>query len=143
MALFSVVICESDGQWAVRLRRALQSDRIRLRETRRLVDCQAEVAGSTASLVLLEWSAARRVELAEFVERITRQFPGVNVLALAARDAAGDEWLAREAGAIHFTSSPRALQPLLRLIRRHCDRAASTEDDSSQQFFKSLIGNSE
>ncbi len=148
MASFTVVICESGGQWAVRLRRELQPERIRLRETRRLVDCQRELEETDAGLVLVEWSAARRAELADFVDRISRRFPRTSVVVLAQRNAAGDERLAREAGAVHFTSSPRALGPVVRLIhrqqvRRQRDRTAAAEDDSSQQFLESLAGNFE
>jgi DNA-binding response OmpR family regulator len=143
MAVFTVVICESDGQWAAGLRRELQPERVRLRETRRLIDCQRELEEADAGLVLIEWSAARRAELADFVDRISRRFPRTCIVVLAQRNAAGDERIAREAGAIHFTSSPRALGPVVRLIRRQRDRAATAEDDSSRQFLESLAGNSE
>jgi hypothetical protein len=143
MAFFTVVICESDGHWAARLRNELGADRIRLCETRRLVDCQRALADSSASLALLEWSAGRRAELADFVDRVNRRFPRVSVLALAQRAAAAEEALAREAGVIHFANSLRALAPVARLIRRHRVRAASMADDPAQQFFESLAGNSE
>jgi hypothetical protein len=143
MASFTVVICESDGHWAARLRNELGSDQIRLRETRRLVDCQRELAESSASLALIEWSAGRRAELADFVDRVNRRFPRVSVFALARRAAAAEEALAREAGVIHFANSLRALVPVARLIRRHRDRAASMADGPAHEFIESLVGNIE
>ncbi len=142
MTSFTVVVCEAAGQWAARLRPALEPNRIRLRETRRLVDCQSEVSEAAASVVLLEWTAARRAELADFVERISRRLPRTWVLALAQRGAAGDEPLAREAGVVHFVSSPRALGSVARLIRRQRDRAISIENDTQDEILGLASGNS-
>ncbi len=118
MTPLSVIVCELRDRWALRLRPALAAVGVPLRQTRRLVDCRAEVAASRSSLVLLEWSPERRGELAEFVDATARRFPQANLVALAEPAAAGDEPLAREAGVVHFASSPRELGPVVRLAVR-------------------------
>ena len=134
MAPFTVVICEPHDKWAARLRCELDAASLRLRETRRLVDCQSEVAAANASLVLLGWSAARRSELAEFVDRLARRFPQTQVVALADYDAAGDGPLAREAGAVHFAAGPRELGPVVRLIRRLQGRQSASGERPAGMF---------
>jgi DNA-binding response OmpR family regulator len=140
MASSAVIVCERSGIWAAGLRRALEPDRIAMRETRRLVDCEAEVLAAPASSVLVEWSRSRRGELALFLDRLTRRFPGVQAIALAERDARRDELLAREAGAIHFVRSPRELAAAAQLIRRHkqTHTAVQPGDDLLELVWQSL-----
>ena len=125
MQLPVVIMCERSGQWAAGLRRAVGNPAVRIRDTRRLADCLAELASAPASLVALEWTRDRRAECVDFLDRLTRCFPRARAVALAERAAAADEWLAREAGVIHFVASPRRLQPVARLIARHLSHFAA------------------
>jgi hypothetical protein len=133
-----VIVCEKSGRWATALRRAGGDDRSRIRETRELPDCETELARAPAGLLLLEWSAARRFELAPFVERQTRRFPLLRVVVVADHTAAAEEGLAREAGAIHFISSPRALGSVVRLARRQMVRVEPQAEDPVAQIRRSL-----
>ncbi len=57
----------------------------------------------------------------------SHRFPQARFLVLAARGLEPYELLLREAGALHVVFSPRSLDPLLRLIRRHLARAPQPE----------------
>lgn len=118
---FCTIVCERSGQWAAGLRRHLPPE-IRLRETRGLADCRSELAAAPASLVVVEVTAANLDAALELLADAGRRFPLARVVAVAQRGSEFYEWLLREAGAIHFTTSPRAADVLARLAVRHAAR---------------------
>ena len=113
-----LIVCERTGHWAVALRRELAEAGVRVWETRTLADCWSELAKSPASFLVLELGD----NLAGLLGRMARQpreYPAARLAVVADRSLADYESLMREAGAVHFLSSPRQTGPLARLAGRH------------------------
>ena len=134
-----LIVCERTGRWAVALRRELDGMGVRAYETRSLAECFDELAQSPAGLAVVELTAAGVTALLRRLAQWQRDFPLARMAVVADRSLAGCEWLLREAGAVHFTCSPRQLGPLARLVRRHLAKAPSAPPASlSEQIWASL-----
>ena len=104
--------------WARAVARHLPAN-VCLRETRGLGECAAELAATPTSLLAFELTRQNFAGVLPIVSRIGGTFPRARVIILAQRGLDDYQWVLREAGAIHFTSSPRALLGLGDVIRRH------------------------
>ena len=133
-----LVVCERSGRWAVGLRRELAGLGVRIYETRTLAECWQVLAESPAGFAVVELTTSGTDELLRRMARLQRDFPLVRVAVVAPRVLAGYEWLMREAGAIHFTCSPRQLGPLARSACRHLDRAPVPPRSLAEQIWESL-----
>lgn len=116
-----LIVCERFGRWAVALRRELPVPGVRLYETRSTAECWAMLARSDASFVVVELTRSGARYLLERMAWLERDFPLARVAVVGERALASYEWLMREAGAVHFTVSPRELRPLACLAVRHLD----------------------
>lgn len=114
-----LIACEQTGRWLVALRRELGEADCRLQETRTLGDCWEQLAEHPASFVVLELLAANVPAVLDRLTHRERQFPAACVAVVADRSLRDYEWLLREAGAVHFVTSPRMLGPLAAVARRH------------------------
>ena len=117
----SIVVCERRGIWAAGLRRHLPRQ-LRVCETRTLADCRRELTAAPASLVVVELTESNVAGALDLVVDVVRSFPWARVVAVAERGWEPYEWLLREAGAIHFITSPRKADMLARLAVRHVAR---------------------
>jgi hypothetical protein len=133
-----LIVCERSGRWAVVLRRELGAGAVRVYETRNLTDCWAVLAEAPASFVIVELTAGGVAALLRQMARLGREFPLARVAVVAARSLAGYEWLMREAGAVHFTCSPRQLGPLARLATGHLAQAPAPRRSLTQQIWAGL-----
>ncbi len=123
MLLVKLIVCETGSRWAVALRRQLRAaDDPQVYETRYLEDCWQQAAADATCLVALEATFSNLESVVSSLHRFRERLPHVPVLVLAARSLAEGEWLWREAGAVHVVFSPRALRPVISLIRRHLAR---------------------
>ena len=113
-----MIVCERRDVWAPALRRAL-GDAILLLPTRSLTECAGELAAAPGSLVAVELTVRIAAALAAFVGRTNDRMTPTRVIVLAERKLAEYEWWMREAGAVHFETSPRKLGVLSGLIARH------------------------
>ena len=121
-----LIILESSSTWAVALRRQLNRDSDpRVYETRNLSDWWRQLASHPQSFVALEVNHANLESAVDAMLQLQRRFRRVRAAVLTARRWSGCEWLFRELGAVHLVDSRRALGPLVRMIRRHCCRAAA------------------
>lgn len=114
-----LIVCERSGEWAVALRRELGEAGPRVYETRSLPECWQSLAGHEASFLLLELSPATVDDLIARLASLEREFPAARAVVVAERSLADYEKLLREAGAVHFVSSPRLLGEVAELARRH------------------------
>ena len=133
-----LIVCERSGRWATVLRRELGPEAVGVHETRNLTDCWAMLAEAPASFVIVELSAGGVAGLLRQMAWLESDFPLARVAVVAARSRAGYEWLVREAGAVHFTCSPRQLGPMARLALRHLAQAPAPQRSLSQQLWASL-----
>jgi len=133
-----LIVCERSGRWAVALRRELDADPIRVYETRSLKDCWNMLAEAPASFVLVEWTPRIAEALLDRMARLPRDFPLARVAVVADRCLARYEWLIREAGAVHFTCSPRQLGPVTRLACRHLAQVPTPPQTITQRIWAGL-----
>jgi hypothetical protein len=114
-----LLVCERGGHWAGVLRRELAASGVRVWETRTLVECWELLAECAASFVVVELANANLEGLLRRMLRLERDFPLARVAVVANRALTGCELLLREAGVVHFTTSPRQLGPLAQMALRH------------------------
>jgi hypothetical protein len=134
-----MIVCERRGTWATALRRHLPRE-IRLCETRSLAECFGELVAAPASLVAVELSQSNLEPALDLVAEVGRRFPFAAVVVVAPRGWEAYEWLLREAGAVHFTTSPRDGAALARLAVRHVARVPLTGTTFSARIWDSLPG---
>jgi hypothetical protein len=132
-----LIVCERKGIWAAAARRRLPSE-IRVRETRSLADCRREMTAAPASLVVVEVTQASLSGALELVADARRRCPLTRVAAVADRGCEAYEWLLREAGAIHFSTSPRDADVLVRLAVRHAARLPAARTSFAAEIWDSL-----
>jgi hypothetical protein len=132
MRSWTVIVCERRGAWATALARALPVG-ISLRQTRGLEDCAADLEAFPTSLLVLELTRGNLLGLLELLWGLGRRYPLARAIVVAARELERYEWLAREAGAMHFTTSPRSGAELARLAMRQAQACNSTAPETSKQ----------
>ena len=94
-----------------------------MRQTRLLEECGAELALAPASFLVVEVSGANLGAVLELLAYMGREFPLARAAVVAERkwEPLGD--VLREAGAVHFSVSPRSADAIARMAVRHLQRA--------------------
>ena len=133
-----LIVCEREGRWAVALRRDLPRPEVLLHETRSVEECWEALARWPASFVVVELTRANATAVLERMAWLERDFPLAGVAVVADRALGFCEWLIREAGAVHFTVSPRGLGPLGCLAVRHLDAAPPLRRPLTERIWASL-----
>jgi hypothetical protein len=123
MPVARLIVSEKAGQWAAAFRRLLLHGALRVHETRSLVECWEELGKSPASFLVLELTEDNVDSLLTRLDDLNRRYPAASAAVVAARRLSRYEWLIREAGAAHVLFSPRRLEPIVTMARRHLDRA--------------------
>ncbi len=132
------IVCERTARWAIALRPPLRRLGVRLYETRALEECWREVEAHTASMVGVEVTRANLKAVVPWLTRLSRAFPRARVVACVDRELEPAQWLLREAGAVHVTSSPRETAPLVRLIVRHLAASPAGAETARQRIWQRL-----
>jgi hypothetical protein len=114
-----LIVCERSGSWSAALRSELAEAGVRLWECRSLPEAWEALAQTPAAFLIAEADRANLADLLRRMAWFSRDFPQARIAVVAQRDMARFEWLLREAGAVHFLSSPRRLTPLAGLVVRH------------------------
>lgn len=135
-----VIVCERTGKWATALERHLPPA-VRLRQTRSLGECVGVLATAPASLLALEVTRENLASLLSVLGDLGHKFPLARALVLADRGWERYQWLFREAGAVHFSVSPRESEALARLARRHLGRITPPREDLATQIWDALPWN--
>jgi hypothetical protein len=133
-----LIVCERTGHWAVALRRELADAGVRVYETRSIPDCWNMLAESPGSFLVVELTAANVEGLLHRLARRERDFPLARVAVVVDRALADHEWLLREAGAVHFTCSPRRLRPLAELACRHLAQVPAPQQSLAERVWAGL-----
>ena len=133
-----LIVCERSGDWAVALRRELADAGVRVWETRSLPQCWDSLAEAPHSFAVVELTVAAADDLLQRLARLPREFPFVGVAVVADRSLTDHEWLMREAGAIHFTCSPRQLAPLAAMASRHLAQAPAPALSLTERIWNNL-----
>jgi DNA-binding NtrC family response regulator len=115
----SLIVCESAERWAAVLRQMFDAAEVRVCETRSLPQAWERLVEAPESLLVLELTIGSPPAVLEAVNEVDRRFPRSRVIVVAPRGMASYAGLAREAGAVYFTTSPRTLRRAAPLARRH------------------------
>ncbi len=137
MSQSQVIICERTGVWAAALAQHLPRE-MRLRQTRALSECTAALAVAPMSLVALEANPGNLNGILSWLVQLPVRFPFARAVVLADRGLANYEWLLRDAGAVHFTTSPRELNCLAPLVRNHLSRLPTSKAGFAELVWDSL-----
>jgi hypothetical protein len=135
-----VIVCEQTGKWAAAIARHLPSA-IRLRQTRGLRECAGELALAPCSLLALELTLENLAGVLALLGDLDQKFPLARAIVVAERRLAAYKWLLREAGAVHFTTSPRESRCLAGMASRHVDRTAVPMTDLATEIWDELPWN--
>lgn len=136
--LARLIVCEREGSWAVGLRRDLPGPGVRIDEARSLPECWAMLARWPASLLVVELTRRNAHALIERMAWLGREYPRARIAVVAERSLGPWEGLVRQAGAVHFTVSPRRLGPLARLAVRHLEAAPRREQSLAGRIWDRL-----
>ncbi len=132
------VVCELTGRWGVALRSELRDSGIRVSETRSFDECQATLDAAPASLAIVELTAENSLWLAETIVRERYAHPRLRIAVVADRAYAAEEWLMREAGAIHFLTSPRRIDLVAQIVHRHFAQIPPPQLSAVERIWASL-----
>jgi hypothetical protein len=133
-----LIVCEPTGRWAVAMRRELAETGVRVWETRSLPECWQDLKDSPDSFVVIELTTTVADDLLRRMAHLGKEFPRAMVAVVADRALADHQWLMREAGAVHFTCSPRQLSPLAAAALRHLARAPVPQQSLTERIWASL-----
>ena len=122
MTCARLILWERTTCWAPALRQATSDQPIRLVETRTWGECLGHLGEASRSVVALELVPQRAEQVLAALEELDRRFPHAVPIVLASRSMKAHGPLMREAGAMLFASSPRRLNVVAQLVRRHLDR---------------------
>ena len=146
-----VVVCERTGRWAQAWRglqstlRSTDADdiafgrpKMTVVESRSTSECSRLLDEHPTAFVVLEWSAAAAESLIELLETQPQRWPSAAMAAVADRSLADAEWLAREAGALHWVTSSRRLRPLVEMALRHLQRRMHVIENTKDAVWSAL-----
>ena len=125
--LARLIVRERTGRWAIALSRELRGCGTRAYQTRSLAECWDMLAEYRASFLVVEVTRSNLDELLSRLSEIERRFPAARVGVVGDRVMAECEFLLREAGTIHFTTSPRLLQGLAIAAQNHLNHLPKPE----------------
>jgi len=111
---------------------------IRLIETRRLSDCQAEIRQAPGAFVTIELTVERCDEALRLMMELSRWRPGTAFTVVADRNWRNYEPLVRELGALHFVVSPRQIHPLAVMAARHLSQWSESEQTLTERTLARL-----
>jgi hypothetical protein len=137
MSMPHVIVCERNGTWAAAVRRQLPSD-IRMRQTRGLAECAAELRDAPMSLLVLELTAQNLAGVLDLLGRLPGRFPLARAIVVSEAGLKHCEWLVREAGAIYFAHASRDLAGLEETVRNHLQRMPAAKAGFAAQVWESL-----
>lgn len=132
------MIAERSGGWADAMRVELAETGVRLWEAGPRPELAEVVAEAPGSFLVLELTPKNAAWLLDALVDLQRAWPRVRAAVVAGRSLGAWQWLMREAGAVHFLTSPRQLAPLVDLACRHLAAAPVPQQTFSERIWASL-----
>jgi hypothetical protein len=137
-AIAQCVVCEKTGAWAVALRSHPASKGMRVRETRRLDECNSLLAHAPASFVVFELTLQNLDALLDWFGRRERMAPCVRAAIVADRSLRAYGPLAIEAGAVCFVTLHRQIAAVASAASRHLEQISAPPCGLAQRVWNSL-----
>jgi hypothetical protein len=135
-----LIYCERTGAWAAAMRREESIFALAQRQTRSIAECRETLIEFPASLVVLELTAVNLEKGLQWLAQLPQEFPCARSTVVAERGLEPHEWIAREFGSLAFTTSPRELAPLAKLIRRYFASLPGPQLTWKEQIWAQLPG---
>ncbi len=133
-----LIVCERSGPWSAALRSELAEAGVRVWECRSLPEAWEALGQTPAAFVVAEATGENLDNLLRRMAWFSRDFPQARIAVAARRGMARFEWLLREAGAVHFLTSPRRLAPLAGMVVRHLANVPLPSQSMVQRIGASL-----
>jgi hypothetical protein len=133
-----LIVCERSSLWSVALRNELVETGIRVWECRGLPEAWEALAQTPAAFMIVEAAPENLAALSQRMAWFSRDFPQARFAVVAPRKLVHFEWLLREAGAVHFLTSPRNLAPLAGLVVRHLANSPQPQQTLVERIWASL-----
>ncbi len=133
-----LIVCERRGSWSAALRAELAEAGVRLWECRSLPEAWDALTQTPVAFVIAEADRQNLDDLLRRMAWFSRDFPHARIAVVAQRNMARFEWLVREAGAVHFLTSPRRLTPLAGLVVRHLANVPLPSQTMMERIWASL-----
>ncbi len=133
-----LIVCEAHGTWSVGLHRELAETGVRVWECRSLPEAWEALRQTPAAFLVAEVTPENIEDLLRRTAWFSRDFPHARIAVVAPRTMARLEWLLREAGAVHFVTSPRRLPHLAGLVVRHLANAPLGSQTMVERIWASL-----
>lgn len=115
----TLIVLESSGIWAARLRHCGLPPRLVLREVRSIEQCTEQLINCPRALVGIAVTAENLAAMLDLQLRLASDHPEASVIVLADRGLERYELLFREGGAAHVVFSPRQLSSMIELLARY------------------------
>jgi hypothetical protein len=124
-------VCEREGDWAAALRWHSKGSPLPLRETRGLLAARAALLESPSSLLALETTAANAEGVLRLILEARSNCPASRTIVLLTSECSELAPIFWEIGALFVARSPRRMDRVVRLIRRHLLRQETEATESS------------
>jgi DNA-binding NtrC family response regulator len=140
MSASRFIVCAKTPTWAVAIRRQWLVSGPRICETRSLELCWQDLEQFPKSLVVAELTDNNLGALARWLRRVARRFPDTRVVVVGEHRMEACQWLLREMGAVHAIFSPRNLEDLVRIARRHLENGPVTITTGDDRWARDAVG---
>ena len=133
-----LIVCESSGSWSIALRMELAQMGVRVWQCRSLPEAWEALAHTPAAFLVAEVAPENLDAILKRLVWFPREFPRARNAIVGGRDMAPYEWLLREAGTVHFLTSPRKLASLAGLVVRHLANVPPPSQSLADRIWASL-----
>lgn len=136
-----LIVCERTGRWAMAWRPWLTEGEIALHQVRSLSQCRQALDETPSAAVALDAGSIASQGLFAAIADWTGHFPRAIVIVTAPPSWLPDEFVLREAGALHVGYSPRTLGAAATLVRRHLANGAreNSQPEASAESLEQAI----
>lgn len=133
------IVCERTGKWAAALRREATVGETNVVEVRQPDELAAAIhATPWATVVVVELRSEGLAASLDALVATERQRYRILPVAVADEELADLELLAREAGAVHFLTSPRRIMEFVSLGQRHQARVPAPAQSLRERVLAEL-----
>jgi hypothetical protein len=133
-----LIVCERAGTWSVVLRGELAGAGVRLWQCRGLAEAWEALAVTPSAFLVVEATRENVGDLLRRTAWLSRDFPLARIAVVAPRSMIGYQWLLREAGALHFLTSPRRPASLAGIVIRHLANVPQPPQSMAERIWASL-----
>jgi|YNPBryunderm2012_1023409.scaffolds.fasta_scaffold01151_6 hypothetical protein len=133
-----LILCAESSVWAVAMQRAYPNIRKYWKRYSGWSAAWEAFQARPGSFLVVEFRPENLPEILDAFRWMERWSPGGRMALVADRRWADLEWMFRQAGLVHFTTSPRQIGPLVRMALRHLRRSHRPPTSLSERIWRRL-----